>query len=154
LGPSLVDALDAPEAEKHRLRIVLRTIASEITIAQACEELGVGESRFHEIRRTALEGALAALGPQPIGRPRRATQVEATVREIAALRSRVAELERTLTVAQLRANLLTLGDASPGPESAPPESVSSQKKTPSRADKHRLRKEHKRRRKQKHRRAR
>jgi len=54
-----VDRLDGPEELKWRLRVLLDTLAGRVSVAQACEELGVSESRLHELRRQALVGALA-----------------------------------------------------------------------------------------------
>lgn len=66
---ALVESLTGPEELKARLRVILATLAGELTIAQACEQLQVGESRFHELRKQALEGALKAIEPGQAGRP-------------------------------------------------------------------------------------
>ena len=58
-GVGHVDRLDGPEELKWRLRVLLDTLAGRVSVAQACEELGVSESRLHELRRQALVGALA-----------------------------------------------------------------------------------------------
>jgi transposase-like protein len=68
-GVGHVDRLDGPEDLKWRLRVLLETLVGHISVAQACEELGVSESRLHELRRQALVGALGALMPRPPGRP-------------------------------------------------------------------------------------
>jgi transposase-like protein len=65
-----VDRLDGDEESKRRLRIVLATLLGELTVTEACERLGVSESRFHEMRRQALEGALESLRPGVPGRPK------------------------------------------------------------------------------------
>ena len=69
-GTHHVDRLDGDEAGKHRLKIVLERLSGERTIEQACEELQVSPSRFHEIRREALQAALDGLTPGLSGRPK------------------------------------------------------------------------------------
>ena len=64
-----VERLEGSEAHKHRLRVVLETLSGTRTVEQACEELGVSASRFHELRHEALQGALDGLAPGPPGRP-------------------------------------------------------------------------------------
>mgnify|MGYP003402207127 CR=1 FL=1 len=67
-----VDRLLGDEEAKRRLRLVLATLMGELSVTEACERLGVSESRFHELRRHALEGALTGLGPGVPGRPKEA----------------------------------------------------------------------------------
>jgi hypothetical protein len=66
-----VDRLEGSEELKQRLRVVLETLTGDLTIADACAELGIGESRFHDLRKLALEGALEAMSPGYTGRPRK-----------------------------------------------------------------------------------
>jgi helix-turn-helix protein len=65
-----VDRLEGADAEKRRLKILLETLAGERSVEQACAELGVSASRFHEMRREALQAALDGLAPGPSGRPK------------------------------------------------------------------------------------
>jgi hypothetical protein len=97
-----VDRLDGPEELKWRLRVLLETIVGSVSLAQACEELGVSESRLHELRRQALTGALGALMPKPAGRP--ATAETTTGRE-QDLEERIRELEVDLQAALVRTEL-------------------------------------------------
>jgi hypothetical protein len=62
--------LDGADDGKRRLKIILETISGEKTIEQACEELHVSPSRFHELRREALQAALDGLMPGAAGRPK------------------------------------------------------------------------------------
>ena len=101
-GVGHVDRLDGPEELKWRLRVLLDTLAGRVSVAQACEELGVSESRLHELRRQALVGALGALMPKPAGRP--ATAETTTARE-KDLESRIQELEVDLQAALVRTEL-------------------------------------------------
>jgi hypothetical protein len=101
-GVGHVDRLDGPEDLKWRLRVLLETILGSVSVAQACEELGVSESRLHELRRQALVGALGALMPKPAGRP--ATAETTTARE-KDLEARIEELEVDLQAALVRTEL-------------------------------------------------
>ena len=101
-GVGHVDRLDGPEELKWRLRVLLDTLAGRVSVTQACEELGVSESRLHELRRQALVGALGALMPKPAGRP--STAETATERE-KDLEARIDELEVDLQAALVRTEL-------------------------------------------------
>ena len=101
-GVGHVNRLDGPEDLKRRLRVLLDTLAGRVSVAQACEELGVSESRLHELRRQALVGALGALMPKPAGRP--ATAETTTARE-KDLEARIEELEVDLQAALVRTEL-------------------------------------------------
>lgn len=94
--------MDGPEDLKRRLRVLLDTLAGRVSVAQACDELGVSESRLHELRREALVGALGALMPKPAGRP--ATAQTTTARE-QELEGRIEELEVDLQAALVRTEL-------------------------------------------------
>jgi len=41
-----------------------------MSVADACSELGIGPSQFANLRTRMLQGAVDAMAPQPIGRPR------------------------------------------------------------------------------------
>ncbi len=86
-GLAHVDRLEGDEESKRRLRILLATLTGEMTVVDACERLSVTESRLHELRRQALEGALARLAPGVPGRPKSAEEPSA---------QRLGELEREL----------------------------------------------------------
>ena len=69
LGPEIVDRLEGSPQAKDRLRTILRTLSGEITIPQACMELGIGQSRFHQMRGEVLQDMLRGLEGKPRGRP-------------------------------------------------------------------------------------
>jgi len=69
------------------LQRIVETLAGQASVADVCAELGIGESRFHQLRSDALQAALDNLEPRPAGRPPQgASPVDA----------RIAELEREL----------------------------------------------------------
>ena len=70
-GPQHVNRLEGDDEAKRRLRVVLETLSGTKSIEEACDELHVSSSRFHEMRREALQSALDGLAPGASGRPRR-----------------------------------------------------------------------------------
>lgn len=103
VGLGHVDRIEGPEDLKERLRAVLATLTGDMTVDQACEQLGVGPSRLHEMRRQALEGALVGLMPGRAGRPPAGTGVK-TDREHA-LEQQVRDLEKDLHGTLVRSEL-------------------------------------------------
>jgi Helix-turn-helix domain len=113
-GPEAVEQLPGSDLAKQRLRAVLETIGDQRRVQEACAALGIGEARFRQLRQEALQGALAALEPQPAGRPAHApSPTDATSQ---ALQARVAELEAELRAAQTRTEIALIL-----PQPAPPE---------------------------------
>jgi transposase-like protein len=106
LGPGLADRVEGSAPAKERLKIMLATISGQMSVAEACEKLGVGEARFHELRAEWLQNAAALLEPKPLGRP--ATQVTPEAAKVAALERQVRELKIDLRAAQIREELALL----------------------------------------------
>jgi hypothetical protein len=104
-GPNFVDTLTGDAVAKERLRVVLETIAGQRRVAAACARLGISEQRFDELRAEALQAAVAALEPKPLGRKPQSTSGES---ELAQLRARVAELEAQVKVAAVRAEVAAI----------------------------------------------
>jgi len=101
-GVGHVERLEGPEDVKRRLRVLMETLVGRKTVEEACEELGISESRLHEMRREALVGALGALMPKASGRPAR---VEPTTTRERALLEKIGELEVDLQAALVRTEL-------------------------------------------------
>jgi hypothetical protein len=97
-----VDRLEGPEELKRRLKVLLATLDGSNSVPEACEELQVSESRLHELRKEALEGALQALQPKPSGRPSKPEAATPRERE---LQAQVAALEEDLQAAYVRTEL-------------------------------------------------
>jgi len=113
-----VDGLEGPEASKERLRVILESLSGDLTVAQACEQLGIGETRYHALRREALSGALEALAPRAPGRPRREESPEE--RRIKELEAHVADLEEEIVSQRVRLELaLTMPHVLKIPEGDP-----------------------------------
>ena len=99
-GPEYLDKLTASAETKERLKVIFATMFGAKRLLQACAQLEVGETRFHQLRELALQGALSAIEPRPAGRPSRAPVSEAE--QIGALQARIEELELALHEAQVR----------------------------------------------------
>lgn len=98
-----VRRLEASEEAKERLVTVLQVLTGELTVEEACERLGISESRLHDLRRVALSGAAAALTPGAAGRPRKQESVSNDrERELLA---EIKDLEADLQSALLRTEL-------------------------------------------------
>ncbi|HEY7077969.1 MAG TPA: helix-turn-helix domain-containing protein [Solirubrobacteraceae bacterium] len=101
-----MDKLSGDAAAKERLRVVLETLAGTCRVSDACQRLNISEQRFDQVRVEALQAALAALAPKPLGRPPRTTSpAEAEAEQ---LRARVAELEAQLHVAAVRTEVAAI----------------------------------------------
>ena len=64
-----MERLEGSEHAKIRLKVILETLSGQRTIPDACDELGIQESMFHQLRSEVLQTALGRLEPRPIGRP-------------------------------------------------------------------------------------
>ena len=80
LGASLVEGVDCSDHARERLRLVLETLSGATTVEDACAELGVCASRFHEMRRRFLGEAAALLEPRVPG-PARKTEADMRAQE-------------------------------------------------------------------------
>lgn len=101
-GVGHVDRLEGSEELKQRLKVLLATLDGSKSVPEACDELGVSESRLHELRKEALEGALRALQPRASGRPAKPEATTARERE---LQAHIEALEEDLQTAYVRTEL-------------------------------------------------
>jgi hypothetical protein len=97
-GVEHVEGVQASEAAKERLRLVLETLSGEVSVEEACARLGVSGARFAQIRKEALVGAATALEPGRAGRPPAA----APDPELERLRREVKDLRRDLEASRIR----------------------------------------------------
>jgi len=99
-GPEYIDKLDGACEEKERLKAILDTMYREKRMLEACAELGIGETRFHQLRQAAMQAALTAIASKPAGRPSLAGLSESE--QIRMQQQRIEELELALHLAQVR----------------------------------------------------
>ena len=100
LGPDIVEHCDADPNTKLRLQVLLQTIAGELSVADACQQLDISQTRFFELRAAMLQAALDCLSPKHAGRP--AHLVDPTQQRIAQLEQQNLDLRVHLAAAQLR----------------------------------------------------
>ena len=98
-----VDRLCGSGRAKLRLQAILKTLQGEMTVPQACQILGIGESRFHALRNQWLQEALDLLEPRPLGRPAQAVSPEQE--EVARLQAENQDLQQRCRVAEVREEL-------------------------------------------------
>ena len=101
LGPRIVEHLAGSVQAKQRLEILLQTLNGQLDIPQACQQLAIGESRFHELRNEVLQHALDQLEPKPRGRPPGPQEDD----RVAELQQQVQSLKIDLRAAQIREEL-------------------------------------------------
>jgi hypothetical protein len=105
-GPKLVEGMEGSQLARQRLKVILQTVAGELSIPEACAQLGISEPRFHELRAEWMQGAMQLLEPKPVGRPTRQPSPEAARME--SLEQQVQELKIDLRAAQIREQLALL----------------------------------------------
>jgi len=99
-GPKLVERLEGSADAKRRLRVILQTVAGELTVVEAGAELGIGKTAFFELRGRVLQTSLEDLEPKPVGRPRQ--EVPAEEAEAKRLRQENERLRDDLEIAYVR----------------------------------------------------
>lgn len=101
LGPSLVDQMDGPPEEKHRLKVILELISKQKTAEEACKALGIERAQLYVLVNEVLQSGLEALLPKKRGRPpKEPTSPEKE--EIRMLHGKVADLQLELHAARIR----------------------------------------------------
>lgn len=95
---TLVDLVKASPQARERAKAILLTLARTWSVQAGCRHLGVGRTRFQDLRRRMLGAAVGALEERAAGRPR--IRVGKTCRNLSLLRRRLGELECELRRAQ------------------------------------------------------
>ena len=98
-----VDNLCGSERAKLRLQTILQTLQGQMTVAEACGVLGIGESRFHALRNQWLQESMELLEPRPLGRPPQVVSPEQA--EVARLEAENRDLRQQRRVAEVREEL-------------------------------------------------
>lgn len=110
-GVAHLQGLPGTQASKLRGMAIWRTMNGELSVTEACEQIGVGPTQFANLREEALLGYLGALQPKPVGRPR---LVPLEVQEqLDALQRRVAELEHENHLLKVQAEVAAVSRARP-----------------------------------------
>ena len=104
---ALVDGTRASQDARERTKVMLFTLSRHWSVRDGYERLGVGRTRFQDLRRRMIEGAVRALEREPSGRPRR--RAKGACRELQELRRRVVELEHELLRTQAELDIARSG---------------------------------------------
>lgn len=102
----LIERREGSEEAKRKVKTLLRTFGEELTVIDAGRELGLGEGRAHVWRERMLQGAVLAMEPKPVGRPRRSEGPEEG--EVERLERELSELRRELLLERVREELSIL----------------------------------------------
>jgi hypothetical protein len=99
-GPEIVRELQGEAQARQRLERILDTVAGRLGITEAADLLEMTPQRLHMLREQALQAALDALAPQPLGRPSKSSGSDAE--RIDALQRDNERLQRELAASKLR----------------------------------------------------
>ena len=105
-GPEFVHRLQGPRPAKQRLEVILQTLTGKLGVKQGAAQLGMSPQQLHLLRDQSLQGALDALAPRPVGRPRRTPAAAQEV--IDALQRDNARLQRDLDASRVREQVALL----------------------------------------------
>jgi len=100
----MLEPLPGTAEAKARLAAIVATMAGETSIPDACAELGIGEARFHEMRKEFLASALGLLEKKPAGRKPAAPPEDATAR-LAEMEDEVRTLREMLEASRIRTEI-------------------------------------------------
>lgn len=103
LGPKLVWGLEGSRHAKMRMQAIFETLAERLSVAEACERLGISESTFHELRKKVLQAGLSCLEPKSMGRPPKLADEKD--RRMAELEAEIEQLKAAVATSQVREEL-------------------------------------------------
>jgi hypothetical protein len=115
LAAGHVDRLQGSEHARRRMKLLLECMLGEKTIAEACRELDICESRYHALRNAWLQEALELLEPRRTGRPGKQLSTEELVKRVAQLESENHQLHEQLHQSQVQLEVARIQAALPGP---------------------------------------
>jgi len=101
-GVKLVDKQAGSERAKQRLKVILQTLNGEITVAEACSEIGINESAFYKMRERFLAESVESLEPRKAGRKPREQDVDTDRQQF---EQEIEDLASELHVARVKAEL-------------------------------------------------
>jgi hypothetical protein len=102
-GSEYVDKVEGSPLAKERGRVLLELQAGRLRLLEACELLGVRETRLHQLRHAAMQGWVQGLEPGVPGRPGVSNTPEGE--RLRELEEQLAQKELALQEAQVRAEV-------------------------------------------------
>jgi len=119
LAAGHVDHLQGSDHARLRLKAILQCMLGDLTVPAACEQLGIGQARFHAMRNQWLQEALELLEPRQTGRPPKRPASEQLLERVAQLESEKRDLEQQLRLSEARGQVVAITAAtSPSPSAA------------------------------------
>ena len=103
---------------KERMRVFLETLGGKITVDEACQQIGIGDSQFHQVRHRWLQEAVALLEPRPSSHPPHEFDAAYAKAELLRLEAEVAGLRQQLLAAQTRDEVARILDGEPPKKTA------------------------------------
>lgn len=116
-----VEHLRGSDHARLRLKLILQCMLGNLTVGAACEQLGIGQARFHAMRNQWLQEALELLEPRRTGRPPKRLASDELLARVAQLESEKRDLEQQLRLAEAREQVVTITASTSPPPSAAPE---------------------------------
>lgn len=101
-GMKLLSGLSVSDEAKARFAAIFATMTGEKSILEVCKELGIGEPRFHAMRKEFLAEAVNLLEKRPAGRKPVGGEESP---ELSRLRDENEKLRLELTAAQIQAEI-------------------------------------------------
>jgi hypothetical protein len=118
LAAGHVDHLQGSDYARLRLKLILQCMLGDITVPAACEQLGIGEARFHALRNQWLQEALELLEPRQTGRPPKRPASDELLERVAQLESEKRDLEQQLRFSEAREQVVAITAATSPSSSA------------------------------------
>ena len=102
LAAEHVDGLQGSDHARLRMKLLLECMLGQKTVAQACQQLGICEARYHALRNQWLQEALELLEPRRTGRPRKQQPAEESLARLAQLETENRQLHQQLCEARVQ----------------------------------------------------
>jgi len=106
-GVALLEKYDGSEQSIRRVQAIIQTLAGQVSVVDACKDMGIGEAIFRRFRDVCLKAAISSLEPKKRGR--KATPEPPGQKQIEALQQEVQRLKVELMGAMAREDLRRAG---------------------------------------------
>lgn len=113
LAAGHVDHLQGSDRARLRLRVMLECLTEARTIPDACQELQIGESRFHALRNDWLQESVEFFEPQRSGRPPKQLSGDQLLERLTRLEAENDQLRQQLREAQVRQEVAAINGPLP-----------------------------------------
>jgi hypothetical protein len=98
-----MQTIEASEQARERAETIVLTLSRTMSVEHGCRTLGIGRTRFQELRNRMLAAAVTALEEQPGGRPR--VPIDPMCKQLTSVRHKIAGLEYELKKTQVELDL-------------------------------------------------